>query len=295
MWLTPRTLFAKATAPTLTFPTGPRERICIASYPFREFITGRDAKPGATPPMDLKNFAAHAKAKFGINKIEPWTGHFPSTDPKYIDQFRAAAHKAGCHIVDIAVDGESSPYDPDPAIRAQAVAFSQKWVDIAVALGSPGIRTNIPSTRAASPDLGRTVDSLRRVADYAAVKNIVVSLENDNPISEDPLFLVQVVAKVNNPWLHTLPDFANTLASSKDPERAYLGLDAMFAHAYSICHVKDAETTEDGKLVQVDLPRSFGFLKKHDYKGYCSMEWDRPGDPYEGTKSLIQTTVRLLS
>ena len=46
--------------------------------------------------MDLKDFAAHVVEKFQVNKIEPWTGHFPSTDPKYLEQFRAAVEKARC-------------------------------------------------------------------------------------------------------------------------------------------------------------------------------------------------------
>jgi sugar phosphate isomerase/epimerase len=133
------------------------------------------------------------------------------------------------------------------------------------------------------------------VADYAAEKRVLVNLENDNPVSEDPFFIVSVIEKVNNPWLHALPDFANTLASAKDPEHAYSGVDAMFAHAYSICHVKDAETTKDGQLIKVDMARTFASLQKHRYHGYCSMEWDRPGDPYEGTANLIKTTIRMLS
>ena len=295
LWVTPLGLRANSAGPDLKFPGAPHERICVASYPFREFISGPDAKPGATPPMDLKDFGAHVKEKFGIDKIEPWTGHFPSTDQKYIEKFRVAVEKAGSHIVDIAVDGEDSPYAPDQKQRVQAVAFSQQWIDIAVAIGSPSIRTNMPSTHDAAPNLDLTVDSLRRVADYAARKNVVVNLENDNPVSEDPFFIVQVIEKVNSPWLRALPDFANTLASAKDPEHAYSGVDAMFAHAYSICHVKDAETSKDGKLIQVNLPRTFGFLKHHQYKGYCSMEWDRPGDPYEGTKNLIEKTTQKLS
>jgi sugar phosphate isomerase/epimerase len=278
--------------PDLKFPTTPKERICIASYPFREFISGPDAK--AAMPMDLKDFAAHAKEKFGVDKIEPWSGHFPSTDPKYIEQFRLTVDRAQCYIVNIAVDGESSPYAADSAQRAKAVDFSKRWVDIAAAINSPSIRTNMPAPSDSAPDLNRAADSLRRVADYAAEKRVLVNLENDNPVSEDPFFIVRVIEKVNNPWLHALPDFANTLASAKDPEHAYAGVDAMFAHAYSICHVKDAETKKDGQLIKVDLARSFASLQKHGYKGYCSMEWDRPGDPYEGTTSLIKATVQML-
>jgi sugar phosphate isomerase/epimerase len=293
--LLPEDLFSAESGPHLRFPSAPRDRICVASYPFREFIVGREAKSGATPPMDLKDFAAHVKQKFGIDKIEPWTGHFPSTDPKYLEQFRSSVDHAQCYVVNIAVDGESSPYAAKAAERSRALAFSKKWIDIAVTLNSPSIRTNIPAAKDSAPNVDRTADTLRRLADYAAEKRVLVNFENDNPISEDPFFIVSILQKVNSPWLHALPDFANTLASAKDPEHAYAGVDAMFDHAYSICHVKDAETTRDGRLLQVDLARTFGYLKKHDYRGYCSMEWDRPGDPYAGTENLIKTTVQFLS
>ena len=151
--------------------------------------------------------------KFQINKIEPWTGHFASTDPKYLEQFRAAIERARSTVVNIAVDGEHSPYALDRAEREQAIAFSKKWVDNAVAIGSPSIRTNLPVAKDSSPDLGRTAESLKPVVEYASSKNIVVSLENDNPVSEDPFFLISLVEKVDSPWLHTLPDFGNTLAA----------------------------------------------------------------------------------
>ena len=65
-------------------------------------------------------------------------------------------------------------------------------------------------------------------------------------------------------------------------------MDAMFAHAYGICHVKDGEADEQGKIVHVDLPATFALLKKHDYKGYCSIEYDAPGDPYRPTAELVE-------
>jgi sugar phosphate isomerase/epimerase len=281
-------------APDLSFPAAPRDRISVASYPFREFIPGRDAKAPKASLVELKDFAAHVKAKFGINKIEPWTPHFPSTDPKYLDQFRAAVDKAGCHVINLAVDGEDSPYAATSAERERAVANSKKWVDVGRRLGSHSIRTHIPQAHDAKPDIDRTADSLKRVADYAATQQVVVSLENDDPISEDPFFIVAVIDKVQSPWLRALPDFCNTLATSTE-EHAYSGIDAMFARARCICHVKDQEATDDGRIVHVDMPRTFGYLKQHNYKGYLSMEWDSPGDPYAGTSHLIEETLRYLS
>jgi sugar phosphate isomerase/epimerase len=279
--------------PSVEFPSAPRERVAIASYPFREFIAGGDHKSG-NPTVELKDFSAHVFEKFKVHKIEPWTGHFPSTDPKYLEEFRAAVAKAGGAVANIAVDGENSPYALDGAQREKAIGFSKRWIDVAVAIGSPGVRTNIPRAKDAKPDVERLSDSLRRVVEYASSKNVVVHLENDNPVSEDPFFLVQVIDRVNSPWLHALPDFGNTL-NAHDEDYAYRAMDALFAHAYGICHVKDGEVNEQGKASHVDLARTFGILKRHSYKGYCSIEYDAPGDPYKATAALVEKTVGFLS
>src|SRR6266403_3984167 len=238
------TALAADAGPSVKFPAAARERIAIASYPFRDFIARREDKSGGAK-MELKDFAAHVGAKFNIKKIEPWSEHFRSLEKAYLEELRAAVAKAGGAIVNMAVDGENSPYAADGAERERAVAFSKRWIDAAAAIGSPSVRTNLPRAKDAKPDLERTVESLQRVAEYGAAKNVVVNLENDNPVSEDPFFLVKAIEKVNSAWLHALPDFANTLAAYEE-EYAYRGIEAMFGHAYNISHVKETEVG-DGK------------------------------------------------
>jgi sugar phosphate isomerase/epimerase len=285
-----------SSAPNLQFPSAPRERIAIASYPFRDSIAGAHEKPSPStiPKMDLKNFVAFVKSKFNISKIEPWSEHFRSLDAKYLSELRSVVEKSGGAIVNIAVDGEHSPYSADKDERAKAITFSKQWIDVAATVGAPSVRTNMPPARDSKPDLDRAADSLIRVAEYGSEKNILVNLENDNPLSEDPFFIVSVIEKVNSPWLHTNPDFANSLMTGKT-EYAYKGIAAMFRHAYSICHIKAMEADEKGSLVHVDLARTFGILKDSNYKGYCSMEFDSPGDPYQGTADLIEKTLQYLS
>jgi len=132
------------------------------------------------------------------------------------------------------------------------------------------------------------------MADYGAEKNIVVHLENDNPVSEDPFFLAQVIDQVNSPWLHALPDFGNSLAALP-PEQAYEGIAALFYRAYGISHVKDSTTTRDGKIVQVDVARTFSIAAQNGYAGFFSMEFEGQGSPYAGTSHLIDLTIQNLS
>jgi sugar phosphate isomerase/epimerase len=291
-----KTAIAVNSNPNMQFPSAPRDRIAIASYPFRETIAGAHDKPYPTriPKMDLKNFVIFVKSKFSINKVEPWSEHFRSLDTKYLNDLRSIVEKNDCAIVNIAVDGEHSPYAADKAEREKAVAFSKQWIDIAATVGSPSVRMNMPPAKDSKPDLDRAADTLLRVAEYGAAKNILVNLENDNPVSEDPFFIVSIIEKVNSPWLHTNPDFANTLTTGKT-EYAYKGIEAMFKHAYSICHVKAMEVDEKGQLVHVDMSKTFGILKNSNYKGYCSMEFDSPGDPYQGTSDLIEETLKSLT
>jgi sugar phosphate isomerase/epimerase len=293
LWPTLSTALTADSEPHIRFPATARERIAIASYPFRGFVADRKDQAGSGK-MELREFAAHVSAKFNIKKIEPWSAHFRSLEKPYLEELRAAVAQAGGTIVNIAVDGEHSPYATDAAEREKAISFGKEWIDAAVLIGSPSVRTNIPPAKDAKPDVERTAESLKRVAEYGAAKNVVVNLENDNPASEDPFFLVKVIEKVNSPWLHALPDFANTLAAYEE-EYAYKGIDAMFGMAYNISHVKETEVGDGkDKIAHVDLLRTFGIAKKHGYKGFFSMEWDSPGDPYEGTIGLIEKTLKNL-
>jgi sugar phosphate isomerase/epimerase len=282
--------------PHITFPTHPRERICIASYPFRAYILSPDNRDRDTtlPGMNLLEFPAHVVAKFNIHNIEPHSRHFTSLQPDYLDDFRQILLKTKVRVVNIAVSIVNSFYDADADAREKAVNYAKKWVDVAVRIGSPGIRAHIATLRNSPPNVERTTESLRQVAEYAADKNIVVTLENDDLVSEDAFFLVKVIEAVNNPYLRALPDFANSMLSG-DTDFNYRALQAMFQHAYNICHVKDGETNDDDKQFNVDLKRSFDILKASNYRGYCSMEFDAPGDPYAPTLKLIDETIKYLS
>src|SRR5437879_2739291 len=140
--------------PSIKFPSAPRDRVAVASYPFREFSAGSEHKSG-NPTIELKDFAAHVVERFSVHHIEPWSSHFPSTDAKYLAEFRSAAEKARAGVANIAVDGNNSPYAADPAERERAMAFSRQWIDVAVGIGSPSVRTNIPQAKDAKPDQAR--------------------------------------------------------------------------------------------------------------------------------------------
>lgn len=282
--------------PHILFPVHPRDRISIASYPFRAYIVSPDNRDRDTtlPGMNLLEFPAHVAAKFNIHNIEPHSRHFTSIQPDYLESFQQVLQKTRVRVVNIAVSISTSFYDADASTRTRAVDTAKKWVEVGAHIGSPGIRTHVATAKNSPPNVDLAAESLRNVANYAAEKNIVVTLENDDLVSEDAFFIVKVIEAVNHPYLCALPDFANSMLSG-DADFNYRALQAMFEHAYNICHVKDGETNDDDKQFNVDLKKSFDILKASNYRGYCSMEYDAPGDPYAPTIKLIEETIKYLS
>lgn len=288
---------AWAREPQLHFPTRPSDRLALTSYPFRAYMKypANPHRHPKKPEMDLIEFARMAVREFNIHNINPISPHFRSTDLHYLNHLREEVSKAGVRFVDLGLEGEEGFFDPHPGVRRAAIEHGKKWIDVARVVGSPSVRPHDYS-RGVRPNVDLAAQSLGELAAYGAKKNIVVNLENDNCVSEDPFFIIKVIEKVNNSYLRALPDIGNTLACG-NLAYAYRGLQKMYEHAFNMSHVKNAVISrENGKIVRVDMARAFGLAKAAGYRGYFSMEWGTSlGDPFQGTRKLIKETLRYLS
>jgi len=289
-------LLAADTKPRFVFPTKPIDRLSVASYPFRAFIdspTNHDRDP-KQPGMDLVEFGKRVQREWQVHNIEPLNSHFRSTEPDYLGGLRDDLKTAGIGIANIAADLPGSLYDPDEAVRAKAIEARQKWIDVAAKVGSPSVRVNDPPSRKSGPDVERAADSLKELGAYGAQRGIVVNLENDNLVSEDAFFIAKVIREVNSPYVRALPDFCNSMMSGSE-KFEYDAVAALFPLAWNICHVKEFETGPNGKVLSIDVGRVFGILKESKFRGFCSMEFDSDGDPFEGTAALIRKSLKYLA
>jgi sugar phosphate isomerase/epimerase len=141
-------------------------------------------------------------------------------------------------------------------------------------------------------DLPRAVRALKPTVDYAATRNIVVNLENDNPVFASAARSVAAIKLADTPYLRALPDFGNGLSGGDERFNAQAVKD-MFAHAWNISHVKDA-VSDHGQRKTASLAELFGIAKASGYRGYYSMESDSDVDPFVDTKHLIEQSLRLI-
>lgn len=282
--------------PHLQFPANARDRLSVTSYPFRAFIdspTNHGRQAGLTP-MDLKDFAAFVADKFNIHNINPLSDHFRSTDRVYLDTLVTSVANAHSHIVDLGLPGRQF-YSHDESVRQAAVKFGCDWIEKASAIGSPSVRQHVAGTKGEPSNVELAAQSLGKLAEYGGKRNVVVNLENDSPVAEDPFFLISVIEKVNSPYLRGLPDFGNSLLAH-DAEYNRRAVSGMLQHAFNMCHVKDVVETEEGQRRTVDLGQMFRLAKASGYRGYFSMEFEtKLGDPITGTRKLASETLRYLA
>ena len=272
----------RASAPEKKFPAEPRERLAVATYPFRHEIGSG---------LTLGEFAKTIPEKFAVRGIEPWSHHFQSIEADYLHSLRKSLDGAGVHVVNIPVDIRADLCGSEEE-HAKALEAYRQWVDAAVILGSPSIRVHLPGGQKGSGS-ECAVNGLKAVAEYGASKNVVINLENDDPRSEQPERIVRVIKTVKSPFLRALPDFANSMVIHNDRNYNQQALSMLFPLAYNVSHVKNM--LQDGKAIyRVDVEPIFAIAREAHYKGYFSMEWDAAGDPYGGTQLLIKSTLRSL-
>ena len=282
-----------AKSPQANFPVDARDRIAVATYPFRRSIVAphNEDRDASKPGMDLAAFARFIKKEFNVSGIEPLDSHFPSKERGEVVRLRAAFDAAGVRTVNIPVDEAVELCSGDEAKRNAGNASYRHWIDIAVILGSPSIRIWIPKCSDTS-DLAKAVKALQPTIDYATTQNIVVNLENDDPVTSPATRVLAAIKLADNPYFRALPDFGNGLMGGDERFNA-ASVTHMFAHAWNIAHVKDAEFIE-GKRKTASLAELFGIAKASGYRGYYSMESDSDADPLADTHHLIEQSLALM-
>jgi sugar phosphate isomerase/epimerase len=286
-------LGATPKGPQANFPVDPRSRIAVATYPFRAIIDSphNSDRDSTKPGMDLAEFARYIRTEFKVRGIEPLDSHFPSTELDAISKLRAAFDAADVFVANMPVDERVELCSEDEEKRNAGNVRYRHWIDVAVMMGSPSIRIWIPKCADFS-DLPKAVHALKPTIDYAASRNIVVNLENDDPINASVARTLAAIQLAASPYLRALPDFGNGLVAGDERFNAQ-GVERMFAHAWNIAHVKDAMEVK-GKRKTASLEELFAIARASGFRGYYSMESDSDVDPVVDTKHLIEQSLQMI-
>jgi sugar phosphate isomerase/epimerase len=271
------------------------DRIGISSWSFHNFFTKtheQDAAPLAKS-WDLREFPAMIADRYGVHQLEMVAPHFESMQESYIADLKKSLARAHSHLLNIPVDIEElwaggGLSDTDVKLREIAIKESAKWMDIGQALGAKSVRCDPGKINRA--DLSPTISAYKKLASYAALKNMYVIIENHGGVgSEHPEDLVKIFEAVG-PHCGALPDMGNF----PDEETRKRGLRLLYPYAKTVSHAKGLKFDAAGKETAFDFPDAMQAAKAAGYNGVFSIEYEGPGDPYIGVQHVVDELNRYL-
>ena len=175
-----------------------------------------------------------------------------------------------------------------PVAAAEIVADKRK-MRAAARLGASVVRINVGTTGPENADDTVGVDRIIKIFNEELVPlakelNLRISMENHGGVSKTAANIVKIIKATDPKWVGALVDFGNFPIATK-----YAEVEIVAPYAF-VTHVKVNVFDEKGEAAEYDFPRVLGTLKKNNYKGPISIEYEGKGDSVEGvrkTKALI--------
>jgi sugar phosphate isomerase/epimerase len=277
-------------------PVDRRGRIAVSSWSFHNHSQSQREKAPNLPGsmLVLLDFPEMIVDRYGVHNFEFVASDFASTEATYLAELKNHLVTTRSRLVNIAVDIEEIDTagglsDPDERVRDRAIEAGKKWMDIAHTLGASAVRCD-PGTMDVT-NLTPTVDSYEKLAAYAKSRSVQVIIENHVGMgSEYPGQLVRLIKLVGASSVGALPAFGNFADESARDK----GLRLLFAYARVVCHAKGLHFNAAGNETQYDFPKCIAVAKNAGYKGVYSVEYEGPGDPYDGVQKVVDELARYL-
>jgi sugar phosphate isomerase/epimerase len=275
---------------------GKLSRIAVSTWSLHNYFPSTRQQnftlPGKT--LELLDFPEMIADRYRVHHLEFCAPHFASTEPNYLQELTRRLAKARSQVTNMPLDireirtgGGLS--DPDKQVRDQAVSAAKKWIDVAVTIGSQAVRCDPGKMKA--DNLVPTIESYQALAAYGMSKGVYVLVENHGGVgSEHPEELVKLFQEVNNGFFGALPDFANF---PDEPTRER-GLSLLVPYARVVCHAKGLEFDASGEETKFNFPKCMEIAKAAGFQGIYSIEFEGPGDPYEGVQRVLDELLRFL-
>ena len=256
-------------------------RIAVSTYSFWRYR--RDTKLSMEECIDLA-------AEMGFDAVELLHIQMRDDSNDYLQRIKQRAFVNGLDLC-----GFSTHQDfvsPDADERKANIDRTLGCIELAYKLGIPTIRVNtgrwgtsrdfneLMKNRGIEPRLeGHTdddafkwvIDGLGQCVDRAGQCGVTMGLENHWGLGRTPEGVLRIIDAIDSPWLQATMDTGNFL---EDP---YDRLEKM-AHKTVFVQAKTYYGGGTWYTLDLDYDRIAAILRRHDYRGYVSLEFEGKED-----------------
>jgi sugar phosphate isomerase/epimerase len=271
-------------ADPITRVGGPRLKLGLAAYSLRDYLTGQ--KP---PAMDLEDFIDRS-AEMEVDGVELTSYYFPETfDRAYLGRLKRQCHLLGLGIIGCPVRNTFT-FPPGPE-RDENIAHVNAWIDHAGDLGAPTMRIfagDLQPGQSLDAAQRNCVESIEACAEHAALRGVLLGLENHGGIVAGPDSLLAIVKAVDSDFCGINLDSGNF--RTEDPYRDF---ERCAPWAVSV-QIKTEIQPRGQKKRPADLARVVEILKKSGFRGYATLEYEAAEDPLTAVPRALDQLRALL-
>ena len=279
-----------AKAATVQFK--PHIKLSISSYSYWHF-------KGEKFPIEK---VIDEAVKLGVEGVDILHVQMQSEDNKYIQELKRRAYLNGIAFTCLSI--HQSFVSPDKEFLKKEIEHTKKCIELAAKMAIPCMRLNsgrwntiqsfddLMKNRGVEPILpGYTeddgfkwcVDSIQQCIPTAEEYGVLLALENHWGLCSTPEGQLRIYKEINSPWLGILMDTGNFL------ENPYSKLEMIASYASFV----QAKTYYGGGVwyeLDLDYKRILEILKKVNYQGYISLEFEGK----ENANTAVSKSIKML-
>jgi sugar phosphate isomerase/epimerase len=249
----------------------------VNAYSFLEQLNANLADP--TKGIDLFGVCDFC-VKHDIEAVD-LTGYFFPGYPKapsdeYISRIKRYTHDRGITISGTGVKNDFAT--ADPAVRAEGVALTKQWIEVAARLGAPVVRVfagpqqkNPKDWQSAAGGASRDevekwmAEALRECAEHGEKQGVIVAVQNHGDFLSTGPEHVSLLKRVDHAWCGALVDTGKYLTD--DP---YADIAMMVPHAVN-WQIKET-LGSSLKTPLADIKKLVKIIHDGGYRGFVPIE-----------------------
>jgi len=266
--------------------------IGVSTYSFWQFNGPKESVP-------IESCIDHAAA-MGFDGIELLLMQMASEENSYLQKLKRMAFHSGLDLCGFST--HQGFLNPGRAYRDENIRLTKHQIELAYKLGIPTMRLNtgrwgtsesfdhLMENRGIEPAIdGYTeedgfiwvIDSISQCLQKARECGVVLGLENHWGLGRTAAGVRRIVDEINSPWLKITLDTGNFL---EDP---YAQMESLAPDTFLV----QAKTYYGGGkwyTLDLDYMHIGEMMRRHNYKGYISLEFEGKEDPMIAIPKSLQ-------
>jgi len=270
-------------------PEAGRFRTAICAYSFRKGLQDQ-----AFTYANLIRMAA----ELGADGIDLTTYWLPDTSDQTLFGLKKLAYRSGVALYTIGIRARMA--QPTPELQAAEIELVRKWLDVAVRLGASHMRIfggAVPKGATEDQAVAWAVETLKRAAEDAGKKGVILGVEDDGGITTNADRTVEIVKKADSPWVGINLDIGHFTAANFDA----LGYIRAYHADITNLHLKDRRKNQGDNTAwgegETPIREVLQLLKKEKWpiRAYVEYEYKGSGSSVDEVKKCFDYARQALA